>query len=148
MGKQEWIDQAADRPGAVVIRFGLHLTLRSGREAVFRLVVTALAVALGVGLLLATLASVHAVDAQNARNAWMNSGTPEATYYGFGWRVAGDRQWHSGESVGFRNTIVRWPKQHLTVVVLSNRNDPTPYDLAASIGRLFMEGTQQQAESR
>lgn len=70
------------------------------------------------------------------------SGTPEATYYGFGWRVAGDRLWHSGESIGFRNTIVRWPKQHLTVVVLSNRNDPTPYDLAVSIGRLFMEGTQ------
>jgi hypothetical protein len=62
-----------------VIRFGLHLTLRGGREAVVRLVVTALAVALGVGLLLATLASVHAVDAQNARNAWMNSGTPAAT---------------------------------------------------------------------
>ncbi len=70
------------------------------------------------------------------------SSTPEATYYGFGWRVAGDRLWHSGESIGFRNTIVRWPKQHLTVVVLSNRNDPTPHDLAVSIGRLFMEGTQ------
>ncbi|WP_449426167.1 serine hydrolase, partial [Rhodanobacter lindaniclasticus] len=72
------------------------------------------------------------------------SATPEATYYGFGWRVAGDRQWHSGESIGFRNTIVRWPKQHLTVVVLSNRNDPTPYDLAVSIGRLFMTGAQDE----
>lgn len=70
------------------------------------------------------------------------SSTPEATYYGFGWRVAGDRQWHSGESVGFRNTIVRWPKQHLTVIVLSNRNDPTPYDLAISIGRLFLADAQ------
>ncbi len=65
--------------------------------------------------------------------------TPEATYYGFGWRAAGDRLWHSGESIGFRNAIVRWPKQHLTVVVLSNRNDPTPFDLAVSIGRLFMD---------
>ena len=65
---------------------------------------------------------------------------PEATYYGFGWRVTedGDRQWHNGESVGFRNAFVRWPKQRLTVVVLSNRNDPTPYGLAVSIGRLFM----------
>jgi hypothetical protein len=62
-----------------VIRFGLHLTLRGGREAVVRLVVTAVAVALGVGLLLATLASVNAVDTQNARYAWLNSGTPEAT---------------------------------------------------------------------
>ena len=63
---------------------------------------------------------------------------PEATYYGFGWRVAGDRQWHSGESIGFRNTIVRWPGQRLTVVLLSNRNDPTPYELAVAIGRLFL----------
>ena len=54
---------------------------------------------------------------------------PEATYYGFGWRITDDRQWHSGESVGFRNTLVRWPKQRLTVIVLSNRNDSTPYDL-------------------
>ncbi len=62
-----------------MIRFGLHLALRGGREAAVRLVVTAVAVALGVGLLLATLASVDAVDAQNARYAWLNSGTPEAT---------------------------------------------------------------------
>lgn len=74
------------------------------------------------------------------------SSAPEATYYGFGWRVAGDRQWHSGESIGFRNAIVRWPKQRLTVVVLSNRNDPTPYGLAVSIGRLFMDDD--QAEPR
>jgi CubicO group peptidase (beta-lactamase class C family)/D-alanyl-D-alanine dipeptidase len=66
------------------------------------------------------------------------SGEPDATYYGFGWRVTDDRQWHSGESVGFRNTLVRWPKQHLTVIVLSNRNDPTPYDLASRIGALFL----------
>ena len=70
------------------------------------------------------------------------SSTPEATYYGFGWRLADGLQWHSGESVGFRNTIVRWPKQHLTVVVLSNRNEPTPYDLAISIGRWFLADAQ------
>ena len=66
---------------------------------------------------------------------------PEATYYGFGWRVTEDgaRQWHNGESIGFRNAFVRWPKQRLTVIVLSNRNDPTPYSLAVSIGQLFME---------
>jgi hypothetical protein len=62
-----------------VIRFGLHLTLRGGREALVRLLVTAAGVAVGVGLLLATLAAVHAVDAQNARHAWLNSGVPEAT---------------------------------------------------------------------
>jgi hypothetical protein len=61
-----------------VIRFGLHLTLRGGRDALARLVITATAVAVGVGLLLATLAAIHAVEAQNARYAWLNSGVPEA----------------------------------------------------------------------
>ena len=67
-----------------MIRFGLHLTLRGGREAMIRLVVTAVAVALGVALLLATLAAVHAVDTQNARYAWLNSvyGVCEGKYAG------------------------------------------------------------------
>ena len=53
--------------------------------------------------------------------------------YGFGWRVTGETLWHSGETVGFRNVIVRYPKRHLTVVVLTNRNDPEPYPLALKI---------------
>jgi len=64
---------------------------------------------------------------------------PEATWYGFGWRIAEGRQWHNGESIGFRNSLVRWPQQHLTVVLLSNRNDPTPYDTARAIGALFLD---------
>jgi len=62
-----------------VIGFGLRLTLRGGREAWARLLVTALAVALGVGLLVVTLAAVNGVDAQNSRYAWLNSGTPGAS---------------------------------------------------------------------
>nr|WP_240703578.1 beta-lactamase family protein [Thermomonas aquatica] len=57
--------------------------------------------------------------------------------YGFGWRISGDTLWHSGETVGFRNVIVRWPRQRLTVVLLSNRNDPEPYRTALQIGALF-----------
>lgn len=57
--------------------------------------------------------------------------------YGYGWRVHGDALWHSGETIGFRNVIVRWPKQRLTVVVLSNRNDPEPYRLALKIADLY-----------
>jgi hypothetical protein len=57
-----------------VIRLGLRLTLRGGREAATRLVVIAAAVALGVALLLATLAGIRAVDAQNTRNAWLETG--------------------------------------------------------------------------
>ncbi|GAA4496042.1 ABC transporter permease [Actinoallomurus oryzae] len=62
-----------------MIGFGLRLTVAGGREAAARLVVTAAAVALGVGLLLATLAGINAVNAQNARYAWLNSAVPEAT---------------------------------------------------------------------
>ena len=55
--------------------------------------------------------------------------------YGYGWRITGETLWHSGESVGFRNVIVRYPKRHATVVVLTNRNDPEPYPLALEIAK-------------
>jgi CubicO group peptidase (beta-lactamase class C family) len=60
--------------------------------------------------------------------------TPEVEY-GFGWRITGETLWHSGETVGFRNVIVRYPKRHLTVVVLTNRNEPEPYKLALEIAK-------------
>ena len=55
--------------------------------------------------------------------------------YGYGWRITGETLWHSGESVGFRNVIVRYPKRHATVVVLTNRNEPEPYQLALEIAK-------------
>jgi CubicO group peptidase (beta-lactamase class C family) len=56
--------------------------------------------------------------------------------YGFGWRITEASLWHSGETRGFRNVIVRYPQQRLSVVILTNRNDPEPYGLARSIARL------------
>ncbi|MGH9090825.1 MAG: FtsX-like permease family protein [Acidimicrobiales bacterium] len=56
-----------------MIRLGLRLTLGSGREAVFRLLVTAAAVALGVGLLLCALAGVNGLHAQTERGAWLDT---------------------------------------------------------------------------
>ena len=64
---------------------------------------------------------------------------PDVPYYGFGWRINGDSVWHSGESIGFRNAIVRYPKEKLTVVLLSNRNDPEPYRTAVAIADLFRQ---------
>jgi CubicO group peptidase (beta-lactamase class C family) len=55
--------------------------------------------------------------------------------YGYGWRITGETIWHSGESIGFRNVIVRYPKRHMTVVVLTNRNEPEPYPLALQIAQ-------------
>ena len=65
-------------------------------------------------------------------------GEPYQADYGYGWRITGDSLWHSGETIGFRNVIVRYPKQRLTVVLLSNRNDPEPYATAKAIAALYL----------
>jgi hypothetical protein len=51
-------------------RLGLRLTLRSGREGLVRLLVTAAAVAVGVGLLLGVLAEFHAFQANADQPCW------------------------------------------------------------------------------
>jgi CubicO group peptidase (beta-lactamase class C family) len=65
-------------------------------------------------------------------------GEPYQAGYGYGWRITGDSLWHSGETIGFRNVIVRYPRQHLTVVLLSNRDDPEPYATAKAIAKLYL----------
>ena len=61
-----------------------------------------------------------------------------AVRYGFGWRITGETLWHSGETVGFRNVIVRYPRRHFTVIVLTNRDAPEPYPLALAIAKLYL----------
>lgn len=58
--------------------------------------------------------------------------------YGFGWRATGETRWHSGESLGFRNVIVRNLAQRLSVVVLTNRGEPEPYPTALAIAEVFL----------
>jgi hypothetical protein len=53
-----------------MLRLGLRLTLRSGREALVRLAVTTVAVAVGVALLLGVLAEFHAFQAQSNQPCW------------------------------------------------------------------------------
>lgn len=80
------------------------------------------------------------LDAQSRKLAstpWTKTDDP-AVEYGYGWRISGDSQWHSGETIGFRNVIVRYPKSRLTVVVLTNRDDPEPYRKAQQIAALFL----------
>ena len=59
--------------------------------------------------------------------------------YGFGWRITDDTAWHSGETIGFRNVIVRYPEHRLTVVVLTNRDAPEPHAMATTIAESFLE---------
>ena len=58
-----------------MIPLGLRLVVSGGREAITRLVVLAVAVGLGVGLLLTAVAATNAVSAWNGRNAWLWTGT-------------------------------------------------------------------------
>lgn len=63
-------------------------------------------------------------------------------HYGFGWRISRYRDlrtlWHSGETAGFRNVIIRFPDRHLTVIVLTNRDDPEPHSTALQIADLYL----------
>jgi hypothetical protein len=58
-----------------MIRLGLRLAVSGGREAVVRLVILAVAVGLGVGLLLTALSVTNGVNTQNARYGWLWTGT-------------------------------------------------------------------------
>ena len=77
------------------------------------------------------------------QEAWtaarLNNGTP--IRYGFGWFVdnAGEdlRVSHHGETMGFTNFILKYPRRKLTVIVLTNRTGGNPWDLAADVARLF-----------
>ena len=62
--------------------------------------------------------------------------TPDASY-GYGWFVGTQRGhravWHTGETVGFRNAVLRLPEERLTVIVLTNRNEGHPIELANDV---------------
>jgi hypothetical protein len=53
-----------------MLRLSLQLTVRSGREALVRLLITAAAVAVGVALLLGVLAEFHAFQANASQPCW------------------------------------------------------------------------------
>ncbi|MCW3839171.1 ABC transporter permease [Micromonospora yasonensis] len=85
-----------------MIRFAARLTLAGGREAATRLVIIAAAVALGVGMLLTTLAGMNAVNAQNQRYAWLNTTVAPAaadpSVDPLWWLIRQD--YYHGESIG------------------------------------------------
>lgn len=63
--------------------------------------------------------------------------------YGFGWFLdpykGHPRMWHYGETMGFRSTIQRFPKDGLTVIVLANRVDLVPAEYALRVADLFLQ---------
>jgi CubicO group peptidase (beta-lactamase class C family) len=63
--------------------------------------------------------------------------------YGFGWFLnpyRGHRRMsHGGETIGFRTTIQRFPDDKLTVIILANRADLDPQDLAQKVADLYLK---------
>ncbi len=62
--------------------------------------------------------------------------------YGFGWFLGSyrghARMSHDGETIGFRTTIQRFPDDQLTIIVLANRVDINPEELALKVADLYL----------
>jgi CubicO group peptidase (beta-lactamase class C family) len=64
--------------------------------------------------------------------------------YGFGWSLDSlDGHWrvhHGGSLPGFRAEMARFPKDSLTVIVLTNGNGARPDQIATAVARLYLRG--------
>jgi CubicO group peptidase (beta-lactamase class C family) len=62
--------------------------------------------------------------------------------YGFGWFLdpyqGHKRMSHDGSTIGFRTTIQRFPDDRLAVVILANRTDINPEELALKVADLYL----------
>ena len=86
-------------------RLGLRLTLRSGREPLVRLLVTAAAVAVGVAIMLAVLADFHAFRVTSYRPSW-ESTTGQAVTAGYA-SAAHSELWNYSNDIYRGQTIER-----------------------------------------
>lgn len=64
--------------------------------------------------------------------------------YGFGWFLdpyeGHSRMWHFGSTMGFRTAIERFTSDKLTIVILANRTDLDPGQLALRIADMLFDG--------
>jgi CubicO group peptidase (beta-lactamase class C family) len=62
--------------------------------------------------------------------------------YGFGWFLdpyrGHKRMSHDGSTIGFRTTIQRFPNDALTIIILANRTDQNPEELALKVADLYL----------
>jgi CubicO group peptidase (beta-lactamase class C family) len=90
------------------------------------------------------LSANHLISASLRRQSFtpgvLNDGTQ--TKYGYGWYIEPYKNlssvYHTGSTRGFRNAILRLPDLHLTVIVLTNRNEGEPIELARKIADLVL----------
>ncbi len=66
----------------------------------------------------------------------------QAGAYGFGWFLNLQDPhpliWHYGDTMGFKSAILRYTRDHVTVILLCNRSDLDPGALALKAARLFL----------
>jgi CubicO group peptidase (beta-lactamase class C family) len=86
------------------------------------------------------LRALEGGDFERTMTPQVETDKPEIRY-GFGWRISshdGRRMvWHTGETIGFRNALIRFPDERLAVVVLTNRNEGDPLQRALLIADLL-----------
>ncbi|MCX6145393.1 MAG: serine hydrolase [Ignavibacteriales bacterium] len=65
-----------------------------------------------------------------------------STTYGFGWYIEPYKDvptfYHTGSTRGFRNAILRIPNQKLTIIILTNRNEGEPIEIARKVADLIL----------
>jgi len=62
--------------------------------------------------------------------------------YGFGWRIDKyhglRRMHHTGQTCGFTTIIQRYPERYFSIIILTNRNEPTLMKLANQLADLYL----------
>jgi len=84
------------------------------------------------------------VRAETLAQAWMPvvTSSGKQTNYGFGWEIG---EWrglhtvrHGGSTTGFRSHIVRVPDKEFTVIVLMNRSQVEPKEIADKLVEMYL----------
>lgn len=135
-----------------MIGLGLRLTVAGGREAVTRLTLIAVAVAIGVGLLLATLAGLNAVNNQNARYAWLETGYTTADAPALTtradpvwWKLSAD--YYQGKQIGRIDVAATGPNPPIPPG-MSRLPGPGQYYASPTMGQLLRSTAASQLGDR
>jgi hypothetical protein len=125
-----------------VIRLGLRLAVSGGREAVTRLIILAVAVGIGVGLLLAVISGINAVSAQNDSYAWLDT-TALAASHGAPAASGRDRLWmlittdlFDGQTI-YRADVAATGPASAVPPGISRDPGPGQYDVSPALGALL-----------
>jgi CubicO group peptidase (beta-lactamase class C family) len=90
------------------------------------------------------LYTTRLVSEDMLRQAWMPSvlASGKQTTYGFGWELGELHGMktvrHGGSTIGFRTHILRIPDKKFTVIVLANRSESKPEEIANAIAALYL----------